>query len=611
MKNKMEHQKTEPVLGLKKFYKDEFDAFEKYYDKIQSSHEENSALNIIKLADQLPFLDYCELADEVAQFPRRVEQNETPPEIQEPNKSIEFAHASLKLAKSHQKGRQLVTTKDLERGDLIISEKVTVLVVDPACICTKEYGQMYRCHHCAYALTKFYTCTTCNIVIYCSVDCLVKSYNAYHRFECEAFQRHYWKLDRTDNSYVAFRMMLYGAHQNFNYDIPEHERFKWGSKENNYPYIYRLETHFQDLPVAKVYEILNAATKIILYLLVRTTFFKEFVCKDQTDLVKYVGGLLVKHYCQAQINCVLVRYPNLDEGLAFNITGNSGKAICPTIAMLNHSCSPNAVIIPFNDRLVVRTLKPIPADTEITIAYPEMNPFLALADRQLIMREYFYFPTFCQCSFCVYEMTWQEYPYKCQKCKKGRAKKLILENGTAKLFCKDCKQLSNALVKAEKIVEIAADLYKKTSDFLLMIRMLENYNDLFPWDSWMMLDAYKTLYQKYDEGEEKPLETIKYGLMYFSVLDQYLPKLYPPCLEARIRFYRNVIHTDQFRMLLHVTAEEYDSIRYFIDDCLKTKRDLLMYVPQRYTDYYIVEVIKPLENIQFNLRIITDNDAEE
>lgn len=66
------------------------------------------------------------------------------------------------------------------------------------------------------------------------------------------------------------------------------------------------------------------------------------------ELHRYVGQLLVKHHCQAQINNILLSFPNYCLG--FGMDGKwlptlAGKAICPTIALLNHSCSPNAVIM--------------------------------------------------------------------------------------------------------------------------------------------------------------------------------------------------------------------------------------------------------------------------
>lgn len=52
-----------------------------------------------------------------------------------------------------------------------------------------------------------FSCTGCNIVAYCSTSCLIQSYYHYHRFECEGFQRHFWKLGKTDFRYFNFNQI--------------------------------------------------------------------------------------------------------------------------------------------------------------------------------------------------------------------------------------------------------------------------------------------------------------------------------------------------------------------------------------------------------------------
>lgn len=95
--------------------------------------------------------------------------------------------------------------------------------------------------------------------------------------------------------------------------------------------------------------LLQSSTRTLVYLILKTNFFLHIAKSDyMEDLYKFIGGLLVKHHCQAQINNILLSFPNYCLG--FGVGGRwmstlAGKAICPTIALLNHSCSPNAVIM--------------------------------------------------------------------------------------------------------------------------------------------------------------------------------------------------------------------------------------------------------------------------
>lgn len=49
---------------------------------------------------------------------------------------------------------------------------------------------------------------------------------------------------------------------------------------------------------------------------------------------------------------------------------------------------------------------------------------------------------------------------------------------------------------------------------------------------------------------------MKYGLMYFRVLERYLSKLYPPLLEAKLKFFYGVVNTSEFMTLEKVTSAE-------------------------------------------------------
>ncbi|XP_066151253.1 SET and MYND domain-containing protein 4-like isoform X1 [Euwallacea fornicatus] len=593
------------VLGLTRFYTDEFDAFQKYYTKINLCSDSKVIMRIVNQVDHLQFDESCDLSERVRRIPKKDEQNLVVPSMEKTNESIEFAHPSLKIVETEEKGRHLISTGNLDKGAILINEKATILQVNPLCMCMEGEHKIYRCHHCAYAIHKFYTCTGCNIVIYCSLSCLLQSHNDYHRFECEGLQRHFWTLEDTDFSYIAFRMVLYGARYNFVHNISDNHD-KWGIDGNNYPFVYKLKSNFDRMPVRKIYEILWQAVKTVTYLIMRTNFFSSFQMENENILHIYVGGLFVKHYCQAQMNAVLLRYPNLDAEFCFNALGGNGKAICPTIALINHSCSPNAVIIPYNGRILVKAIKPIGLNEEITISYQEISIFFSLEERQLLMTDYFYFNALCGCSLCNYESNWRDYPYKCHNCQTGVAKKVTFSNEGEKLFCKDCQSYSSIDKRAEKTAEIAGNVYRKTFTVEPVIRIAESYDRLFPKDSWMLLDAYRVLYDKFSIWGEKPLETMKYGLMFFKVLEEYVSRLHLPFLEAQMKFFHEVINSKKFLKLERVTDDEFSTIKCFSDQCIRIKNDILFYIPVPYLEYYYMGLLGKLENVQRKLKVINN-----
>ncbi|XP_048525090.1 uncharacterized protein LOC109534281 [Dendroctonus ponderosae] len=124
----------DPVCGLKKFYKNEFEAFEKYFIKIHSHPVDNPIFNaisreVLKLSDQ----PTCSLTMQYTGDPYKLEFFREPfnvkyPPVLAPNKIIEFAHASIKIAEKDLKGRCLVSTTQLEPHTVLISEKATICI---------------------------------------------------------------------------------------------------------------------------------------------------------------------------------------------------------------------------------------------------------------------------------------------------------------------------------------------------------------------------------------------------------------------------------------------------------------------------------------------------
>ena len=78
-----------------------------------------------------------------------------------------------------------------------------------------------------------------------------------------------------------------------------------------------------------------------------------------------------------------------------------GLAISPTAALFNHSCNPNAVVSFSNAALLVRTLKPVPADTEITISYIDITN--STPERQFELSARYFFN--CTCPECAGSLT--------------------------------------------------------------------------------------------------------------------------------------------------------------------------------------------------------------
>ncbi|XP_018578350.1 uncharacterized protein LOC108916553 isoform X2 [Anoplophora glabripennis] len=582
--NKVEvSTKPNEFKNRKYFFQENFvnecDAFVKYFAAIKDN---GVMLHIIR--DIKNMGDYCDLFNNVNKDFYRESINLYNDSIpaDELNGNILYASKLVKLINSPDKGRCLVANAVIPKNKTLIFEPPTVVQVKPLCTCVGDReSSLYRCHNCGVACKMFFTCDGCNICVFCSRACMMYAYTNYHRYECYGLQRHFWSMEDTDYSYLSFRMMLYGASKNFRSDSTVGQCY--GDIDNNYPFLYMLETNFHQLGIAKVNEILYKSSKNLMYLIMKTTFFDIF--KDQRadihDLYLYIGGLLVKHYCQAQTNNIILKYPNLSTGFGINVVSGTGKAICPTVALLSHACSPNAVVLVYYDSVAVKSIKPIRPGEEITICYKEVDALLTLSERRTITEEIFNFT--CKCYFCEYERYWIETPYRCQVCSVGKAKKIDLENGKVMGYCIRCERYFNfdVILDNLKVATICQNLYKATFAIDHVVRLAECYSKIFPSNSWKLLDIYKLLYEKHVLGEEKPFEVMKYGLLTFSILEHYLSRLYVPILVAKVKFVSRVLNMRSFEKLKNVSEDQLDIMKIFVAEVMKMKEDLEFYLPEQ------------------------------
>lgn len=97
---------------------------------------------------------------------------------------------------------------------------------------------------------------------------------------------------------------------------------------------------------------------------------------------------------------ILLRTKSNSIGFPFNTQETLGWALQEDICMINHCCEPNCALTQSPEGLVVlRTLRPVAADEEITISYVDLANFQQLELRQRHLLQQYRF--LCSCSFCA------------------------------------------------------------------------------------------------------------------------------------------------------------------------------------------------------------------
>lgn len=89
----------------------------------------------------------------------------------------------------------------------------------------------------------------------------------------------------------------------------------------------------------------------MIYLIEKTKFFNFIIEEYEPNFKKlynlyiYIGGLLTYHACQASCNVVDVPMKDFFGSLGYERVEYTAIAICHTVALINHSCVPNTVIV--------------------------------------------------------------------------------------------------------------------------------------------------------------------------------------------------------------------------------------------------------------------------
>ncbi|CAH0547822.1 unnamed protein product [Brassicogethes aeneus] len=402
--NKDDYTKRDPPIFVKDISGNEFDVFKRYYEVILNN---GFLLRVINECTNLN--EPCNLDENVTLGNSDNYLNTKAETIENLNDGIH--HATNKVALRYVEKEfntpsvQLTAVQNIRVYEPIISEPPVVLQVVPCCQCyTNEYS-LYRCHHCGQACLEYVQCHHCTVVIYCSKSCLVTANNEYHKYECYGFQRHFWSMENTDHSYLSFRMMLKSM-----------GIAKKPKGQHIFPEINTLESNFSKFSVSNLNRILYKITRNIVYLIEYTRFF-HLHPENMYQSYMEVGGMMLRTYCQAQTNAIYLEYPNQADGYGMEVIGNTGKAICPSIATMNHSCLPNCTILVYYDAILVRPIRDIQAGEELTLCYSEVSPFFTVTERHDVTSALHFFS--CDCLRCMKEDYFKYAPYKCYTCEKG------------------------------------------------------------------------------------------------------------------------------------------------------------------------------------------------
>ncbi|RWS02899.1 SET and MYND domain-containing protein 4-like protein [Dinothrombium tinctorium] len=340
---------------------------------------------------------------------------------------------ALKVNFSEKKGRHIKTTRDMEIGEIVVTERPYISILESSlflshcqhCLCSLELGGL--------------PCFDCDQVLFCSQECR-KAAKTYHKYECNYCQH---LIDIIGVAYLVIRIIfatdiediLKAATTDLDETSTENEIC------NNYQSIFRLLDHEKDHgSEEQIYYVLMS-----LFILI-TIENKKYVEKSNQPKLLYA---ILRHCQQLSTNLISIYAQEItnDMGNKISVKESSiGYGIYPNICLFNHSCEPNTVTFYNGSQITIRTSCEIKSGDELCFCYGPTVSKMSLNDRQKFLRKQYYFD--CDCKGCNSRKEYKGRAFLCPYCKGA----LILNDDTSN-HCLDCKKENIDLTENIKNVE--------------------------------------------------------------------------------------------------------------------------------------------------------------
>lgn len=341
------------------------------------------------------------------------------------NRTLGMASDCVEMSYDKDKGRYLLTNKDVSYGRVLVAE-------DPF---VANLASMKRDSYCYQCLGRLHSCGIgcykCTQVLYCSLECLEISHPV-HSYECQKLLSLQHELGV---SYLVAHIMF-----KIDFNLEEFPiNVKKSAQMKSLDELLRIPLcDWPDLDYKSNYASLLSLTDhsdkfdydaIMGYGLTAVYLVTAFIDKlgDRVPKLRelnsqlLIGSIVLKHLTQLQSNLISILYQDLKglTSIGHSLTGIEerpiGVGLYPTVSLLNHSCNPNVISIFNRNRFVIRAGKSLECGTELNYCYGPHVSRMSKIDRQTRLQDQYFFTCTCEC------------------CSEN------IENKSRALLCPDCK----------------------------------------------------------------------------------------------------------------------------------------------------------------------------
>ncbi|PWA97760.1 histone-lysine N-methyltransferase ASHR1 [Artemisia annua] len=321
---------------------------------------------------------------------------------------------SLSISTLPDKGRCLFTGRDFSPGDIVFSQEPYVSVPNKTSVES-------RCDWC-FTSSNVKRCSSCHVVWYCGSRCQKSDWKL-HRLECQLLAHLEKNRLRSLTPSIRLLVKLYLRRK------LQNEKVIPSTAMDNYNLVKDLVSHISE--VEETQRLLYAQMASLVSVILQwpgldikeiAESFSKLACNAHTvcdsELIPLGTGLypvisIINHSCSP--NAVLVfegriatvrAVQHIPKGSELACNAHTvcdseliplGTGLYPVISIINHSCSPNAVLV-FEGRIAtVRAVQHIPKGSEVLISYIETAG--STMTRQKALREQYFFT--CSCTRCI------------------------------------------------------------------------------------------------------------------------------------------------------------------------------------------------------------------
>jgi SET and MYND domain-containing protein len=263
-----------------------------------------------------------------------------------------------------ERGRHLIACKQFSPGS-------TIYYADPYAAVLKTKYVTSRCSECFKSPeegSSLYRCSRCQWARYCSETCQRRGWFAGHKEECPLLSKAA-TLNPTETILIVSKILRKKKRE---MQLPSTTKLPLGQR---YTDIEFLLSHRKDFSEERIIELGQLVVK-----------FASFLQLPEGD-PPVSASELIELLCKLLCNVFTISDSELKP---------IGIGLYPIAALINHSCSPNCVVLFDGPKAIIKALQTISLGEEVTINYIELAA--TLSERQKELKEYFCFE--CECSKC-------------------------------------------------------------------------------------------------------------------------------------------------------------------------------------------------------------------